>query len=377
MVKVLFYSEGWGLGGIEKFIINTIECLNHSRFVCDVFCTHDWSDAYDATISANGGKRYCCFPGEKPSLPKRMIVSCSAFYRLLEKKQYDIVHINTMNGMGFVYAFIAFLAGVKVRVVHSHNTSFGDGHKYFKLFFHKLGILLFSRFSTVNLACSRQAGHYLFEDKAFRVLKNGVDFNRVCFSNDQRIRQRVEMNIPEDSFVFGSVGRLEESKNPFYQLDLLKQMLAYRKNVFLILLGDGSLKEALIKKAKDLLVNENVFFPGTCDDIGRYLSTMDVFTLPSLFEGFPMVIVEASTNGLPIIVSDSVDFEDFPTDNVSTIPLSQRDRWIKKLKFYQDKGFSINDRLKGTKRMVEAGYSRESNAKKLEHIYIDSIGQQI
>lgn len=367
-IKVLYYSEGWGLGGIERFIVNTAEALDRHNYSFDIFCTHDWSACYDDTISSLGGKRYTVFHDFKPNLMKRTICSSSVWRKQLCSKHYDAVHINTMNGMGFLYAKIAYDAGIPVRIVHSHNSAFGSGSRIIKQIMHKFGQQAWSRYATFNLACSPEAGKYLFGKRRFDIIHNGVDVERFRFSMPIRSQVRAELGVGSESLLFGSVGRLAEAKDPLFQIRVLKVLCDMGVDAHLLLVGEGPLSCNVRQEAKILDLNDRVHLPGGTAEPERFMSAFDVFTMPSLYEGFPMVVVEATDNGLPILISDTIQLGSFEAPRIRHLPNGQPRQWaeaIMQCKMHE----TLSDRSDGSRIVNNLGYNRVAITRQLELIY--------
>lgn len=329
--RVLLYSESWGTGGIESFVMNAIRALaQEPEYICDVFSTHDSNSGYDAEIREHGGGRYCIFKGYRPNLLKRTIVSAICFNALLKRHHYDVVHINTMNGMGFMYTAIAKHHGVPCRIVHSHNSAFGEGGRAIKSVAHNFGKSAFGGSVTARLACSQAAGEYLFDAKPFVVIKNSIDIDRFRFDVEARDEVRRQLDVPTDAFVFGTVGRLESVKNPLFLVDVLAGLRSSGRNAVLVLVGEGSLRDEITAKTKKLGVSDAVHMPGKTPTPERFLSAMDVFCMPSLFEGAPFSAIEAAANGVPELLSTNIPTMDLKHVPVTYLPLDV-DAWIREL----------------------------------------------
>lgn len=370
--KVLFYTESWGVGGIESFIMNTVETLNLEEFEFNIFSTHDSNNQYDERIKELGGKRFVVFSGQKPNLIRRLVTSMKVWNSLLKADNYDIVHINTMNGTGFLYSFFAKLNNVKVRVVHSHNSSFASSgmlEKNFKNAIHKISRLLFGSTATSRLACSKDAGKYLFGKKAFQVLQNGIDTNRFQFDAENRKVVRRDCNVPEDALVFGSIGRLEKVKNPVFQVDILHEL--HRRGIcaYLFLVGAGTQEKEVRRKAKDLSLEQFLIMPGLTHNPEKYLSSLDVFTMPSVFEGAPFSVIEAFANGLPMILSDRI-----PSAPINMgwyeqhLPIGHPSLWASAVAASYKK-ISLATRIEQYQRAYDLGLDRTANTQQLESIY--------
>lgn len=365
--RILYYSEGWGLGGIERFIMNTVGQLDSAHYRFDIFCTHDWNDVYDDTIARLGGRRYVVFKGHKPNLVKRLFASISAWKRLLQKNRYDVVHINTMNGVGFIYAHLAREARIPVRIVHSHNTAFGSGHGRIKQVAHELGVALYSNDSTCNLACSQEAGHFLFGNKSFQVINNGVDVETFGFDRVIRHDVRSELDVSDQTIVFGSIGRISEAKNPFFQLQILNQLIGLNVDAKLVLIGQGEDANQVEETMDRLHLRDHVFRLDSTSEPARYLDAMDVFTLPSKFEGYPMTLVEAVTNGLPCLVSDSVNLGEGVLPDTRFLPITSASLWAS---YLQQAAVRGRERRTGGQQVVkQLGYDSATMVRHLEKYY--------
>lgn len=366
--RILYYSEGWGFGGIERFIMNTVVKLDPAQYRFDIFCTHDWSDVYDDTITRLGGRRYVVFKGHKPDLVKRLFASTSAWKRLLRKNHYDVVHINTMNGVGFIYAHLARECGIPIRIVHCHNTTFGSGYRGIKTVAHKAGITLYSHDATDNLACSRDAGTFLFGKRPFLVIQNGVNTDQFAFDSGTRSEVRHDLGVEPDTVLFGALGRLSEAKNPLFQIRILHALRERGVSAELLLMGNGDLKRKVVECATSLHVKESLHLLDSTDQPEKYLDALDVFTLPSLYEGFPtMSLVEARANGLPCLASQEVEHAGSALTGVHFIPLTDVQEWASQVLLYS--AVAENKRTEGKSIIETAGLDRESMVSQVLRLY--------
>lgn len=366
-LNVLLYSEGWGNGGIESFITNLIKVVDKEKFSFDVFCTHDTDSIYDKMLNNQSISRYVVFKGYKPNLIKRLFASTKAWRNQLSQKRYDAVHINTMNGIGFIYAAIAERAGVPVRIVHSHNSRFGCGMESIKQVAHRLGRALWQKSATVQLACSQDAGKYLFEGTAFSVLPNAIDVDRFRYSRENRKTMRSKLNVGEGEILLGNLGRLSEAKNPLFQLDIFSEFLQDNPEAKYLMVGKGELDEVVSDFIQKKNLTSSVIRIDGTDRPEDVYSALDAFLMPSLFEGLGMTCVEAQCNGLPVLASDKIPQEVDLTDLVKHESLKSDKRlWAK------DIGLLI--RIKRQRefyadRINEKGYSLKDLSTRFESIY--------
>jgi glycosyltransferase involved in cell wall biosynthesis len=232
-----------------------------------------------------------------------------------------------MNGIGFVYAFIAKLEKVPVRIVHSHNTDFGSGARGVKEIAHSLGKRFLGKYSTANLASSHAAGSYLFDKHPFTVIKNGIDTVHFRFSEEKRTSVRKQLNLSNTEILIGTVGRLAEAKNPLFQVDILRSLMARGIDAKLLLVGDGPMKGKIIEYSASLGIESKVIIPGASSDPAPYFSALDISTVPSTFEGFGITIIEAMASGLYCLYSDAIPPFEFNIPNQHMIASRSADSW--------------------------------------------------
>ena len=171
-------------------------------------------------------------------------------------------------------------------------------------------------------ACSSYAGDSLFGKKTYLVIKNPIDTRSFIYDETARKRLRETLEI-EDKFVVGVVGRLTEQKNPFFIIDIFEKIKKHVDNAYLIWAGEGNLKTAVEKYVKRKNLMSSVKLLGIRDDVNKLYSAMDVFLLPSKFEGFGIVFVEAQMSGLQCYGSDKVPIDVQVSDNMHRIPLNK------------------------------------------------------
>ncbi len=232
---------------------------------------------------------------------------------LVRREKYDIVHAHGNSSSLFFEMLGAFLGGCHVRVAHSHNTTCSDLKR------DKTLRPLFYRSYTAAAACGRDAGKWLFGSRPFTVLPNAVDVPRFSFDPAARAQARERLGIEESALVVGHVGRFNGQKNHRFLLEVFRALLESEPRARLLLVGDGYLEAEVRQQAAPL--GERVLFAGSVPDPETYLAAMDVMALPSLFEGFPTVLLEWQCAGLPTLASASVTREAALTPLVSYLPL--------------------------------------------------------
>ena len=160
-------------------------------------------------------------------------------------------------------------------------------------------------------------------DNNYEIIRNAINVKNYSYKKNVRSLERKKLNINEDCFVIGHIGRFTTEKNQSFLLKVLKEVLKENDNSRLLLIGDGYLEDKVKSEAKQLGIEDYVIFTGNINDTYNKYQVMDVFVLPSLFEGLPVVGVEAQTNGLHCVFSDRVSTEVDITGNVTFLSLDE------------------------------------------------------
>lgn len=320
--SIAFYLDCWGVGGIESFVISTARQLVRDGWKVSVFASYvSATELVDLLLSA-GATLKVAFGTNAPGLVGRTLRTPAKWKRFLREEKPDVVHINTMNGVGFVYSWIAQRAGVPVRVIHSHNSDVGEGARELKRILGRIGRSFFGMSPTSRIACSEEAGRYLFGTKDFIVIPNGIDAERFKFEASRRDRTRKELGVNDNELLFGNTSRLSPAKNVLFQLEVFAQVIRTEPSAHYLMMGQGQLIERARAKAKELGVEERVIWFNPRPDPESLYCALDAMLFPSYFEGLPMALLEAQCSGLPLLCSDAVSGAAKVTDLV----------WFKSLK---------------------------------------------
>jgi len=268
---------------------------------------------------------------------------------------------------------VAAKYNIPVRIAHSHAKATADRYRWIREFLRRS----VSRYSTLNLACSMQAGIWLFGNDEFKVFKNSVDTRRFGYINDRQLISKIKsaIGISEGDYVVGSVGRFCEVKNYHFLIDVFYSFLKRNGAAKLVLVGDGELKQSLIEKVRDLGIIDRVKFIGRVKNPEVYLNVFDIFALTSLSEGLPLVFIEAQCNGLPVLMSDGVPPEVNLTDltHVKSIKDSPIE-WAECLEEISKKGFRF-PRESYYEIVKYEGYDIKENAQALTNLYYSELAK--
>lgn len=359
-MKVLMVStNNLDRNGISTFIINNAKIMaTRPRMDIDVLAPNDVDSNLKKELqSANVG---LFILHDRDSKPLHYFFSLVS---LLKKNNYDVIHVNGSSTIMAIELAAAFFAGVKIRIAHSHNTV--TEHK-------KLNRLLripFEIFVNRRVACNNAAGKWLFRNKKFDIIDNGIFLKDYQYNQDNRTEIRKKFKLNKNDILLGNVGKFNYQKNQLFLLDVLKQLPEKYK---LILIGNGPDFKDILLKVDILGLSDRVIFTGVVNDVQRYLSAMDIFVLPSRFEGQPFVVIEAMANGLPIIVSDHVSREVDVINKLSFISLSVT-KWVKQIKMIKLRNRLI-DSSNNILNLSSHGYDVEKNADKFyENVYSKKI----
>lgn len=286
---------------------------------------------------------------------------------LLEEKKYDIVHCH-FGIWSTPYLSRAKKSGVKARIAHSHVSN--DEYHGIKMAVLNMSKILLNHYVTDRFACGIAAGHYLWGEKDFYVMNNAIDTCKFKFNTDIRNEIRNQYSIQDDQICLGNVGRFCYPKNQKFIIKLLKMLKENNVNFSMMFIGDGKDINDVKNLAKEYGVDQYCNFIGLVNNVNDYLNAMDLFLLPSNYEGLPVVSIEAQANGLPVLMSSSITSEVLLLNQSKSISLENPNEWIKAIEGYKSNGEA---RLNGIDAITKKGYSIVDEADKLKEYYLRLI----
>lgn len=330
-IKVLVVISKLRIGGAEKVAVDIGVNADKSRFELDYLVFGDEKRDYEEFLLKNGC-RVICFPEPSDNFGDYL----KSLKKLIKENGYNVIHAHTMFNCGWAM-LVGKLCGVKVRISHAHSALLEERGVKTKLYEFLMRMLI-SLFSTDIVACGKKAGERLYGKKAFekrgKLILNGIDVKSFKFDGDKRQLMREKLSL-SDSFVIGHAGHIYPVKNQAFLVDIMPEILNEKPNAKLLLLGDGPDREALEGKIKALGLTDKVLLTGNVTNVSDYLSAMDVFAFPSLYEGTPLSIIEVQSNGLPCVISDAVPEDVYLTDLVTPLSLEKKQKWIEKIISFQ------------------------------------------
>lgn len=365
MIRVLYVNGGiMQRGGIESYMMNYYRHLDRNKIQID-FIVHGYGrGVYDDEIQSMGGKIY-----HVPVKSKNLIGNIIGIYNICEKGNYQIIHSH-MDAMSYLPLKIAKICGIPVRIAHSHNTDYLTQNKV-KRWLNNKARAKIPRVATDLFACSQKAGEWLYGEKKFEIVYNAIDIEK--FQYNESIRQKIRnlLGLDEADIVIGHIGRFEYQKNHEFLIDVFSAVHKENPRFKLIMVGDGSLKDEMKQKVRELEVSADAcFFIDSCNNANEYYNAFDLLCFPSHFEGLSVVLIEAQCNGLHCIVSDTTSREADISDNISFKPIGEKhiNEWKKIIM-----NFDYLHDVASSRRVVEKGYSIESEAELLQKRYQELV----
>lgn len=364
MIRILHMLYGMNIGGAETFVYNILSCIDDKKFQLDIAIQ-------DNNITNEKLNTLCqnknCQVHMLPRFNKNYFAYLRAVKNLIKNSDYDIIHIHMNALINVAPIFIALFFGKKV-IIHSHSTQNNLGGKPGELL-HKTNKLLLNKLNVERVACGKDAGLWMFGKYSFIVLDNAISISEFKYDENERNSIWAELGLSGKK-VIGHVGRFVEVKNHEFLLEVFSEYTKNHQNVALVMVGDGELMETMRLRAKELSLENKVYFVGSRADVRRYYSSFDCLLFPSKFEGLPFVLVEAQTNGLPVVASDKVTREMDLVGNMYFVPLeASMQVWIEMI----EKALEPVDRMKYAMDMAETKYNITNMVKKVEDLYCGII----
>lgn len=365
-IRVLHFVSSTRVdSGVMSIIMNIYRNIDRERIQFDFLYFDNYDNTFESEINALGG---VCYKISRPRLSKSFFNELKAFFN--EKNMYSILHNHEVY-MNVIIAPIAKRYGVKNVIVHSHTTKFSD--KKINSIRNKILCLPIKKQADYYFACSKLAGRFLYGDDYINkgkvvILNNAIECDKFKYDKNKRLEIRKKLEL-DGKMVVGHVGRFNEQKNHMFLIDIFNQICKLKSNAHLILIGDGPLENKIKEKVKILDLQEKVTFLGRRNDISDLMQAMDVFILPSLYEGLPLVGVEAQAAGLPCFMADTItdevnfcDTKFFNLKNDSSIIAKQV---VESLENFNREDTTIYIR--------ENGYNIHDEVDKLKELYLKLV----
>ncbi|WP_321010075.1 glycosyltransferase family 1 protein [Hungatella effluvii] len=306
-IRVLHFVSTLSRGsGVMSVIMNYYRHIDRDKVQFDFLHFIACEDSYMDEIRELGGKIYCI---DKPGSSFQSIKQLNSFFRL-HAGEYTWLHNHEVY-LTFLLRPIAKRYGLEKFIVHCHATKYSD--KTLNAVRNRILCLPIRLMKVERFACSEAAGKFLYGEKMLKagkvfIMHNAIDCEKFRFRPEVRERLRKEMGL-DGKFVIGHVGRFERQKNHEFLIEVFAECKKEIDSCILLLIGEGSLRSKIEKKVVEKGLKNSIIFLTKRNDMEYLYQVMDLFVLPSLYEGLPVSCLEAQVNGLECIVSRTVTDE--------------------------------------------------------------------
>lgn len=345
--------------GMTNVVRNYYKYINHDIFKNDLLFLNESDECFMKLVKQYNDNIFIA-----PSRVKNLFSYVKYLNRLMKEREYDIVHIHGNSYTMAIETMIAKKNNIPHRLVHSHNT-----YTKYKIL-HNILEKPFKESYTLGLACGKDAGKWLFKEDKFKIIDNGVEVENYTFDLENRMSTRKEFNFSDKDIVIGHVGLFNDQKNHGYFIEFAKHILSKEiQNIKFIFLGEGQNKKNIEQRIKEANLQKYFVFAGNRQDVSRIMSGMDIFLMPSLYEGLPLSLIEAQSNDLPILISDNITPEVMISEYSEIFSLTEdfSSVYNKILNLIR----TTNSRLTNetNKYLKKSKYNMENSVNKLNNIY--------
>ncbi len=358
--RVLHIIGRMDRAGAETMLMNLYREIDRTKYQFDfVYFTDDHCD-YDDEIESLGG-RIIRINSNNPI--KRFF----SLYKLIKEGQWRIVHSHTLFSSG-LHLLAAKLAKTPQRLAHSHSTSDANSGSFTGRIYQKSMRWMFSKVPTDYIACGDAAANYLFPKRSdVVIIPNAIDIDK--FINAQGANIRKELGVDDNKLIIIQVGRFMPVKNHSFSVQIAASLRDAGVDFLMLFVGTGPELETIKSLIKKHDLEKQVHLLGLRKDIPELMAASDIMLMPSLHEGFPVVLVESQAVGLPAVIANTISYEvDLDIGLVNFVDLnSSADEWAINIQNAVKNTIPIDaDRIKT---LENHGFSARAGAERLMKIY--------
>lgn len=355
--------------GVSTIVMNLYNKFDKNKIKIDFLIFKENDNSYINTVKEKGSKVFCL---KNPLNFKQSLSATLELKRFFKRnaKNYDIVHLHspTLNEFTLKYAK---KYGIKNRIIHSHSTMMSNNK--LKKILHKILLKNIHKYANNYWACSTEAANFLYGKKfcdvhKIEIVKNAIEISKYRYSSINAEELKKEYNM-QDKMVVAHISNFSSIKNVMFLIPVIEEVVAVRKDIVFVFVGDGITKIKIEKKIMEKKLEKYCMFIGRKDNIQNILNIVDVIVLPSIKEGLPVVAVEAQANGILCLVSSSITRE-ADIGNIKFIPLNHK-IWSDEI--IKIKPISAEQRIKLCKHIDNTDFNIDREGKRIQEIYISMM----
>lgn len=372
-IRVLHRGMSYNKGGIETYLMNYYRHMDRRLVQFDFIVPEKMTIAYEDEIKKMGGNVYKKIVGVKHH-PIRGFTYDRIFFK--QHPEIAILHVNDCSAANLRLLKTAKKCGVRTRILHSHNNDYLVPLRKRQLFVEEYNKRHLTEIATDLLACSVDAGKFMFGELPFQIVKNAIEPKKYVFSEKVRQEMRKELGIKSGQTVIGCVARLDHQKNHVFLMKVFAEFKKLDPTSVLVVIGDGPLRDVIENQIRELNLEKSVMLLGMRNDVPSLLNALDIFILPSKSEGLGIVLIEAQCNGLQCVVSDKVPEEPNILGKISYLSLERTAAdWANEV--YRITTSGNRDRSVDMETVRKAGYDIEIESKKLQDFYLKKVEETL
>lgn len=298
MKKILIVGMTDFPGGLERYIYNYCNVIDRTKYHIYILNECDGKIAYEEQLNQLGATIVKVI---------RRKANCINHYfgliKLFKQYKFDVVYYNTLDLANVDVLMLApFFNRAVIRMVHAHNSQ--GAAKGLRRLLMRVHQQLLPLLAERRLACSIIAGKWMYAGKSFEVINNGIDLAKFILDAKKKMEMLQKLNL-QGKRIYGTVGRLGMQKNPTFCVEIMKHISNIEPNSVFLHIGDGPMREEMEKLIRENDLQDKYLLVGKIDDVEDYYQVMDMFILPSIYEGLPFVLIEAQAMGIPCLVTDN------------------------------------------------------------------------
>lgn len=356
-IRVLCVFSTLDRGGAESMCMNLYRHIDRSKVQFDFVKHESQKGHFEEEIVQLGGRIFTA-----PRLRFTKIASYISWWKrhLKQHPEHKIIHGHFFTISAVYFCVAKHFNRVTIGHIHSSKPVKMGKSDYVKAFLLKF----VEKYADYCFACSQNAGNWVYPHRKFKVINNAVDAEKFRANPEKRVIARNLLGINKDELVIGTVGNFSTVKNPMATIAIVEKILKRVPTAKFLWVGDGYLREQIEKEIEKRHLSQNIILAGIRSDVDLMLQAMDAFILPSLFEGLPVVAIEAQAAGLKCFLSDTVTREADITGRCTYINNTDYVGWAEEICSADLTKVDTYDQI------CEAGYDVQKSAEWIQEFYM-------